>query len=329
MKKIIIINIIVIFSLLLILEITFRIFNISYTQDIDNNLFYKENNITMNNTNTISRVFGKTVVTDKYGFRVPDVDYKYEHDESILVLGDSVSFGIGVDEKDSFIGFSREIINKNIYNASVMGLNITNYGELLKNYSNEFNDISKVLIFICLNDTFFNQGVIDKSEFKKIINDKERGLVSSLVKNKFLIKIDVFLRGKSALFIFIKSLVTNPYKRGFYFSFYDYSDEEKMKIFKESTKKILNVSRSKNLNTKYIVLPFAYQIDHLKCDPKYLLPQKKIKEIFKEFNESIEDLTDDFCEYNRPKTLFFDSVHLSKQGNKFVFELLQKRNILN
>ena len=55
----------------------------------------------------------------------------------------------------------------------------------------------------------------------------------------------------------------------------------------------------------------------------------KINEIFKELNESIEDLTDDFCEYNRPKTLFFEYVHLSKQGNKFVFELLQKRNILN
>ena len=329
MKKIIMINIIVIFFLLLSLELTFRIFNISYTQDIDNNLFYKENNITMNNTNIVTRVFGKKVITDKYGFRVPYANYKYEQNESILVLGDSVSFGIGVDEKDTFIGISREITSKNIYNASVMGLNITNYEQLLKKYSNEFHDISKVLIFICLNDTFFDQGVIDKSEVEKIIDGKERGFIDRLVTNKFLMRADVFLRDKLALFVFIKSLVTNPYKRGFYFSFYDYSDKEKMKIFKESTKKIIEVSRSKNLNTKYIVLPFAYQIDYLKCDPKYLLPQKKIKEIFREFNESIDDLTDDFCEYDKPKDLFFDSVHLSSQGNKFVFELLQKRNILN
>ena len=40
---------------------------------------------------------------------------------------------------------------------------------------------------------------------------------------------DVVLRDKSALFVFIKSLITNPYKRGFFFSFYDYSNEEKMK----------------------------------------------------------------------------------------------------
>ena len=229
----------------------------------------------------------------------------------------------------SFIGISREVVSKNIYNASVMGLNITNYEELLKNYSNDFNDISEVLIFICLNDTFFSQGVIGESEIEKVMSGKERGFIHSLVKNKFVMRIDVFLRNKSALFVFIKSLVTNPYKRGFFFSFYDYSDEEKMRIFKESTKKIIKASRSNNLNTKYIILPFAYQIDHLKCDPKYLLPQKKIKEIFQEYNESIDDLTNDFCKHDKPKNLFFDSVHLSSQGNKFVFELLQKRNILN
>ena len=329
MKKIIIINIIVIFSLLILLEITFRILDISYTQDVDSKLFYKKNNIAMHKAKTVTKVFGKKVIIDNYGFRVPYVDYKYDHDKSILVLGDSVSFGIGVDEKDSFIGIARKNVSKNIYNASVMGLNITNYGELLKNYLKEFSDISDVIIFICLNDTFFSQGVIDNSDIEKIVNKKEKGFIERIVKNKFLMRTDVVLRDKSALFVFIKSLITDPYKRGFFFSFYDYSNEEKMKIFTKYTDEIIKVSRSKNLKTKYILLPFAYQIDHLKCDQKYLLPQKRIKEIFQELNESIEDLTSDFCEYNRPKDLFFDAVHLSDQGNKFVFELLQKRNILN
>ena len=171
--------------------------------------------------------------------------------------------------------------------------------------------------------------IINESEVNKITNEKEKDIVDSLVKNKFLIKTDIFLRNKSALFVFIKSLVTNPNKRGFFYSFDDYSDDEKMRIFKENIKKIIETSKSNNLNTKYVVLPFAYQIDDLKCDNKYLKPQKKIKQIFSELGESVEDLTDDFCKHNKPNNLFFDSVHLTNQGNKFVFELLQKRNILN
>ncbi len=329
MKKIIIINIIVIFFIFFALETTLRLFNISYTQDIDNRLFYKTTDITLNNKNIVTKVFGKKVITDNNGFRVPYFDYKYKYNKSILVLGDSVSFGIGVEEEKSFIGITRNTESKNIYNTSVMGLNITDYNKLLKIYSKKFSDISNVLIFICLNDTFYKQGIIDESEVNKITNEKEKDIVDSLVKNKFLIKTDIFLRNKSALFVFIKSLVTNPNKRGFFYSFDDYSDDEKMRIFKENIKKIIETSKSNNLNTKYVVLPFAYQIDDLKCDNKYLKPQKKIKQIFSELGESVEDLTDDFCKHNKPNNLFFDSVHLTNQGNKFVFELLKKRNILN
>ncbi len=65
-------------------------------------------------------------------------NYKFNHElETTLVLGDSVSFGVGVREKDTFVGKLRNKINKNMLNSSVVGLNLSNYSYLIKNYKNK------------------------------------------------------------------------------------------------------------------------------------------------------------------------------------------------
>ena len=110
--------------------------------------------------------------TDKYGFRIPSKDFKYKYSSSILVLGDSVSFGVGVDESKTFVGILRNKINLNIYNASVAGHNIIDYSNLIKDYNQTFKDISKVIVFICLNDVHFAKGVIKNAELGESIIQK-------------------------------------------------------------------------------------------------------------------------------------------------------------
>ena len=62
-----------------------------------------------------------------------------------------------------------------------------------------------------------------------------------------------------------------------------------------------------------------------------MLPQKKIKKIFKKANLKLNDLSDNFCDDENKKKFFlgFDPVHLSKAGHKFVSELLIGRGIIN
>ena len=150
--RIIIINLIIFSLIILFTEIIIRTLKLSQLQGVDRNLLNLESETVLNQRNTEAVIFGITAYTDKYGFRIPSKDFKYKYSSSILVLGDSVSFGVGVDESKTFAGILRNKINLNIYNASVAGHNIIDYSTLIKDYNQTFKDISKVIVFICLNN---------------------------------------------------------------------------------------------------------------------------------------------------------------------------------
>ena len=108
MKKTLFINLASVVAILLVSEIIIRSLNIVSLQGFEKNFFYKDQNITFNKPNVQVKVAGKKVKTDENGFRIPIKNYKFYHNkQTILILGDSVSFGFGVSETDSFVGISR------------------------------------------------------------------------------------------------------------------------------------------------------------------------------------------------------------------------------
>ena len=81
-------------------------------------------------------------------------------------------------------------------------------------------DIDKLIIFLNLNDIFFQDSVakiqnLNKANDKKTFKDK-------LKDNYFLAKANFFLRSKSALYVYVKSVLTFPSERHFKrtFNFY-------------------------------------------------------------------------------------------------------------
>ena len=76
MKKLIVVNIVVILAILISLELIIRKLDIVSLQGYDPNFFIKENNITFNNPKTSLTVAGKTARIDKFGFRIPIKDFK-------------------------------------------------------------------------------------------------------------------------------------------------------------------------------------------------------------------------------------------------------------
>tara|TARA_B100001057_G_scaffold199675_1_gene200351 strand:- start:1258 stop:2223 length:966 start_codon:yes stop_codon:yes gene_type:complete len=316
--RIIILNLIIFSLLILFSEIVIRALKISQLQGVDRNLLNLEDKTVLNQPNSEAVIFGKKAYTDKYGFRIPSKDFNYKYRTSILVLGDSVSFGVGVDERKTFIGILRNTINLNIYNASVVGHNIIDYSTLIKDYHETFKDISRFIVFICLNDAHFDKGVIKNIKLQEKHN-------SEIFYIKILKKINIYLRNKSALFVLLKSKFTKSDERHFDFLIGYYNDQNILKKYKSTILQMHNFSKLKKIKVDYVLLPYSYQIKK-NCNNEVLQPQIKINKIFSDLKINLYDLTNEFCQKKEKKLfLTYDPVHLSESGHRFVSNFLIKK----
>ena len=327
MKNILLINFFIVLVIILTLEIIIRFSNIVSLQGFDKEAFYFENGIILSKPNNTFKVFGKKSKTDKNGFRIPLNNYSFKNDKnSILILGDSVTFGVGVKEKDTFIGILRNNLQENLYNTAIFGHNIESYLYILqKHYKNLNNEINEVVIFLCLNDVVPYQGAVQnkKEEKKEIYNFQKK-----IVKNVFAVKLNLFFREKSSLFVFLKGFLTNPAKRHYNYMKALYEDEKNLNNFEKFTHKIDKFMKKKDLEYRYVLFPYAYQVKN-DCKKDTLMPQEKIKRILNKKTSNFIDYTNEFCKNPNSNKLFlkYDPVHLSKYGHRFVSDLLNRDNI--
>jgi len=328
MKKIFFINFLVIVIIFLFFEVTLRFFNIIELQGFEKNSFFKEDNITYHKPNILKIGMGKKIKTDDNGFRIPLENFEYNSNiDSILILGDSVSFGVSVEEKNTFIGILRKELEKNFYNSSVAGHRLENYPILLKKYHKKFPEIKEVLIFLCINDIVASDGIIEQ---EKITSDEFKENKFSRYLNKdFFIKLNFILREKSALFNLLKAIGTQNVKRHFYYMYPYYNKKAYLEEYEKNLKKIIQYSNFNQLNLKFVLLPYKYQIKKY-CEPEFMNPQNQINAIFKKLNYQLFDFSQDFCDKNNNNKLFlnFDPMHLSPNGHKFVSQLLLKKGML-
>lgn len=327
MKKVILINFLLIFFIILFLENFLRVFKLVGLQGLDKNIIYQENNISLNKPNKSFKVFGKKTFTGEYGFRVPISNFSYKKDNNFyLILGDSVTFGVGVKEEDSFIGILRnKFKDLNILNTAIIGHNLRSYLYVLKKNNKKFeNKIDRVIIFLCLNDIVPYQGVILEEEIK----NKNYNIFEKYIKNKYLLKLNVFLREKSYTYILIKGIFTNPIERHFQYMSVLYEKKKNLSDIQKYINKIKIFSEKNNLNLEFVLLPYTYQVQN-NCNPNTLKPQNEIIRIFNNLNLKLNDYTQDFCKIGKKNDLFlpYDPVHLSIYGHKYVSDLLVKDQI--
>ena len=329
MKKIIFINFFIVLILILSLEIIIRFLNIVGLQGYEKEAFYFENGIIFSKPNNTFKVFGKKSKTDKNGFRIPLKNFSYKNEKnSILILGDSVTFGVGVKEKNTFIGILRNNLQDyNLYNTAIFGHNIESYLYILKKNHKKFkNEMNEVVIFLCLNDLVPYQGAVfkKKEKEKKEIDNFEK----KIVKNTFALKLNNFLRERSSLFVLLKGFLTNPIERYYNHTKVLYDNEKNLKGFEKFVIDIDEFMSKNDLKYRYVLLPYAYQVRN-NCKKKFLKPQEIIKEILNKKNLNLRDYTSEFCKTPNNNDLFlkYDPVHLSNYGHRFVSELLMQDNI--
>ena len=128
--KIIFFNFFFIILFIFIVENILRILNLSQIQGYKVELLNESLHKIRKNTEGV--VLGEKVYVDQNGYRIPYKKFTYSGKEKILFLGDSVTFGVGVKEEDSFVGIFRENFKiKKIYNLSLFGYQVSHISEQL------------------------------------------------------------------------------------------------------------------------------------------------------------------------------------------------------
>ena len=282
---------------------------------IESGLIYKKDNTNYLRPNKEGTIFGQKVIIDQYGFRVSSKDFKYTGNNNIFILGDSVTFGNGIKEEETFIGLLRKKIkNKNFLNSSVPGYQIKDHINVI-NQSNKFNNVDKILYFFTLNDIYGSSNIVD------VKNQKKNESNYNLKKYQIFNKLNAFLRNKSYLYMFVKGIGTDPSKRWFLNLYKSYENQNLDGIKNQFV--LLN-NYSKNIQSKFIVILLPYEYQTRNCSEHVLKPQKNIIKILKDLNINFKDFTINFCEQKKPKKNFykFDPMHLSKYGHKIVYNRL-------
>ena len=319
MKKIIIINFAIIFFLVLILELTSRLLNLSNLGGMDSKLFYEKEGYDYLTLNAEGLVFNSKVYTDSNGYRIPNKKFKYNNLKSVFLIGDSTTFGNGVLEEKTFVGYLRKkFIEIDFFNSAVPGYQVKDYNKNLENIK-KFDNIDKIIYILTLNDVFGSSNVINIKKNKKEINESS-GKFTDILKNiKIVNKSNYFLRNKSYLYMYIKGIVSDPSKRWYLNvdKFYKENRIDHLLIFIENLLKI------KTENLYVIILPYEYQTRN--CADKNLEPQKKIRNLLSDAKINYYDFTKYFCNLDNPKDYFrkFDPMHLSPKGHKLVYNLIK------
>jgi lysophospholipase L1-like esterase len=321
MKKFFIFNIIIIFFLTVLLELGARLFHLSDLMGTEDHLWIKKNKQIEYHAlkpNSEGKIFTKKVYTDKFGYRVPNLNYKYSDEKkTIFFIGDSTTFGNGVIEKNTFVGKIRKLfVKKNIINSSVPGYNLPHYLNEL-NEIDKFKNISKVFYIYTLND------------LSKISQDQEVNIeeeqINKLRSLKFFNQVNNFFRDKSYFYMWFKGTLTDPAARHFQYDFNAYKVKSNLIYLESSLNKINNYFIKKEIKLKIIILPYEYQTRKGNCTSKFLKPQDVLVKTLENMKINYSNYTDAFCDHPKSVTLFykFDPMHLSIKGHDFVYNLLK------
>jgi hypothetical protein len=261
---------------------------------------------------------GALVQVDRYGFRETSVKLDTSKN-SWLLLGDSVTMGIGVEADSTFAGILQaELDSVNILNSSMIGYNVQNYGNVFSYFINHRrNDlkIKRVVLFWCLNDLYTDSDAVQMPGGR--LRSRFGGLLN-------------FIRVHSRFYFFLKTLLFDRPKSYYLFDSRLYADGGFQD--EDGNQGILNIQKTcsdENIRFDVVLLPYEYQLRHKDVDldkPQKVMTQK-LKACGIHVLDPMPYLLDSGIK-SKELYLYGDGIHLSKSGHRAVaYFLLAKWNI--
>jgi lysophospholipase L1-like esterase len=298
--------------------------------------------------------FNVTIEINSYGLR----DYERSIASNltrVLVLGDSMTFGYGVEMNETYSKYLERMTNKNsikyqVFNAGgTSGDSPGTYYLYLKNYGIQkfkprvviigfyYNDLSDPKRYEILQDESGLPLKI-KSTYHYIDDDgKVRITKSTLPILKYEVgdRIYTFLLKNSHFFSFVKKIVTDIFFVIFRDRFYDIDLNPEIKNYWDFNKKMLlainDLAIKNNAKLIIIIIPERKQVnDRLWEQYSIIIGEEKLdrtkpNDIVKEFGEqnniTVIDLYDTFHEKNKKMPLYLRvDGHINPQGHKVIAE---------
>lgn len=322
MKRILLFNFIILIFLIFLCEITIRTFKLSQLMGIDSKILIVGKPIHELKPFSSGYVFSKKVFIDEDGNRIPENYQKSVYKKKILIIGDSVAFGNGVIEENTFVGLLRKKYNEfEFINTSVPGYDLFHFEGSFQKISN-YENIEKIFYFLTLNDVLNSNSIVPWHKRNKKKLNKELGFIQKIINNEYLRNLNFYLRNKSYTFMFVKGILTDPSKR-WYSNINLFYTENKIDHLNSYLKNLIELSKKKKANLHIVILPYEFQTRNCKMI-ETPLPQLKIRKQLDFLQINFSDFFYDFCKVKNPKKLFykFDPMHLSIKGHKKVFELI-------
>ena len=314
-KKIILVNFIVLFFLIFVIEFTLRVIFSYNVQGLSENLINKSLNFNFHNSNLQDgKAFGVRIYTDENGFRITKNHQGFNKKKNILFVGGSVTFGAGVKANNTYVEKLNKFSEFNVMNASVFGSNLENNLMILESLK-QGNEFEKVFINFPLDDILSSKVVKDNKE-------QNINFTNKIKSNKIINYINRFLRSKSATYVFVKNLAVNPKINNYLYDVRLYENEELIKQLDINLSEIDKIYNTKKIF--FYTIPYAAQVMKGNCKKKED-PEIIIKKIFNKNNFEILNLKEKMCANSNTQKFFLknDPVHLSKSGHKFVYENLK------
>lgn len=261
------------------------------------------------------RAFGAPVYTDAEGMRVPSADYRYPAGPALLLLGDSVAFGIGVKEEQSFAGLLRARHAGPVYNASAIGFNAANHLQAARHFIKK-HPARDVVLMLALNDA-------EEISSRDIRAYGKKSAAPEPLYYTTLDWVNALLRSRSSLFVWLKNQgrdASADYFKADVAPWQDAKTRETAIGFVEDAAKL---ARANGARFHLYLMPYEYQ---LRTDGT-LEPQHTIGQALLARGLAFTDLAGCLRQggsASRELYLFADPMHLSPLGHEKVAACLAK-----
>jgi lysophospholipase L1-like esterase len=246
---------------------------------------------------------GKPVKINSLGLRGPEIKLNDDR-KKILLLGDSVLFGIALDEENTIAAILRERLEACIINTSVIGYSTASYVEVLQAWIQK-TTLHQALLFFCLNDVQNDTSYVQQSGLS--------GLPAFLLSQ---------LRSRSKLYMLLKDLISDRSQAYFLNDLKDYRMEAaRFSGAMKDLSSINNLCKTNGIELCVILLPYEYQLRNRNQAGIWAPQELIIKHLLA---QPIDHLNIDFP--NLPGTLvkdlylYADGIHFSALGHRLIGE---------
>jgi lysophospholipase L1-like esterase len=273
--------------------------------------------------------FGTKVYTDENGFRVlkDKTCIAQNYKVAILILGDSVGFGSGIEEENTFSGrLSLRFPQLKIYNSSVIGYAVYDYKNVVIHFLPTHPEVKKVFLVFCLNDIAFD----NVQMIENVLGiSKERNFHDSFISTfeniSFLRKLNEFFRSHSKLYLLVRHTLIDSqmlfWKEDE--KLYDDKDDLRTEKIMQNVVDIDRLLRKRGIDFTVVISPYEAQFRD--SSPLKRRPQEKLARFFKKYGINYIDTYEKFKNSSSNSKMLFltgDPMHLSEKGHQVIYNII-------